>query len=320
MHGIQPRGDPRLADTLTAGRLRRTAFGNPDDALILSRKRRIQLGGIVVADSLVAASPGMPVGGRLFTVAIYCGPNQRFSWRTPESDRLRSQMLAPGSAMIDAAGEPWWVRWPEPASMLIVAAKLDFLAKVATDLELNGLNMPTQIGIEDRMIRQFAKLFEQELANDGANGHLYLESLTEALTINLFQRYGVRRAQKDRARGGLPPALLRRILDYVEAHLADDIALVELANLVGLSTHHFGQAFRTSTGIPPHRYLIERRIHRARRLLLVDARPIAEIAADVGFANQSHLTFNFRQLVGTTPARYRRSRSGLPSRPTFSRQ
>ena len=202
--------------------------------------------------------------------------------------------------------------------MLIVAAKLDFLAKVATDLELNGLNMPTQIGIKDRMIRQFAKLFEQELANDGANGRLYLESLTEALTINLFRRYGVRRAQEGRARGGLPPILLRRILDYVEAHLADDIALAELANLGGLSTHHFGQAFRASMGISPHRYLVERRIHRARQLLLTDARPIAEIAADVGFANQSHLTFNFRKLIGTTPGRYRRLRLGSPSRPTFS--
>lgn len=320
MNGIEPSDDPRLADTLTSRRLHRSPPGYPDDALILSRKRRIQLGDIVVADSLVAANPGMPLGGSLFTVTIYRGPTQRFSWRTPESDRLRSQMLVPGSALIDAAGEPWWVRWPKPASMLIVALKRDFLAEVATDLALNDASLLTQIGIEDRTIQQFARLFEQELANKGANGRLYLESLTEALTINLFHRYAERRARPSRAHGGLPPALLRRVLEYIEAHLGADIALVDLAGLAGLSAHHFGQAFKASTGIAPHRYLIERRIHRARQLLLVDAQPIVEIAAEVGFANQSHLTFNFRKLVGTTPARYRRLRLGPPSRPPTSRQ
>ncbi|MDE2166276.1 MAG: helix-turn-helix transcriptional regulator [Alphaproteobacteria bacterium] len=319
MNGIQSLDGPPCADPRKTRRLNRITSSNPDDALILFRKRRIQLGGIVVADSLVAASPGMPVGGRLFTVAIYRSPAQRFSWRTPESDLLRSQMLVPGSAFIDAASEPWWVRWPEPASMLIVAVKLDFLAKTATDLALTDVNMTTQIGIDDQTIRCFATLFEQELANEGANGRLYLESLTEALTVDLFRRYAERRAQPRRARGGLPPALLRRLLDYIEAHLGADIALVELANLAGLSAHHFGQAFKASTGIAPHRYLIERRIQRARQLLLTDARPIAEIAADVGFANQSHLTFNFRKLVGTTPAQYRRSRPGPPSRSTPSR-
>jgi AraC family transcriptional regulator len=197
--------------------------------------------------------------------------------------------------------------------MLVVALNHDFPAKLATQLEISSVNLTKLIGIDDQTIRHFAFLFEQELAIGGASGRLYLESLTEALTINLLCRYAEGRSRHGHARGGLPPILLRRVLDYMEAHLGNEIGLKELANLVGLSTHHFGQAFRASTGIAPHRYLIERRINRARQLLLA-GHPIVDIAAEVGFASQSHLTSNFRKLVGTTPGRYRSSLTGLPTR------
>ena len=103
---------------------------------------------------------------------------------------------------------------------------------------------------------------------------------------------------------------LRRVIDLIEARLHEDLGLAELAALTGLSTHYFAQAFKTNTGLPPHRYLIERRIHRAKELLIGGARPIAEIAAQVGFSSQSHLTLNFRKLTGATPAQYRRALQG----------
>jgi AraC family transcriptional regulator len=293
---------------------------NPDEHLILSRNGRVQFGDVVVADTLVAPCPGMLVGGHLLTITMYRGPAQRFYWRTPESDRLRSAMVPPGSAFIDSAGEPSWARWLEPASMLVVGLKHEFAAKLATTLELEGVRLITQRGIDDQTIRYFATLFEQELANGGAHGRLYLESLTEALTINLFCRFAEQRPRRRPARGGLSPASLRRVLDYIESRLSEDIGLTELANIVGLSTHHFGQAFKGSLGISPYRYVVEQRIHRARQLLLFDDRPIADIAVEVGFANQSHFTFNFRRLIGTTPARLRRSLSGLPSRPVRTRR
>ncbi len=94
-------------------------------------------------------------------------------------------------------------------------------------------------------------------------------------------------------------------MNLIESRLGDELGLAELAALAGLSTHHFGQAFKISTGMPPHRYLIGRRIHRAKELLISGKRSVAEIAAHVGFSSQSHMTLNFRKLVGTTPARYR---------------
>ena len=99
---------------------------------------------------------------------------------------------------------------------------------------------------------------------------------------------------------------LRRVLNHIETRLNQDLGLADLAAMAGVSTHHFGQAFKISTGVPPHRYLIDRRIHRVKEMLHEGERTIAEIAATVGFSSQSHMTLNFRKITGVTPGRYRR--------------
>jgi AraC family transcriptional regulator len=108
------------------------------------------------------------------------------------------------------------------------------------------------------------------------------------------------------ARGGLAPWQLRRVTDFMLAHQADNLLLADLARLVDLSPKHFARAFRQSTGMPPHRWLMERRIERARELLVVGNVPIADIALACGFFDQSHFTTAFRRLVGTPPATFRR--------------
>ena len=109
-------------------------------------------------------------------------------------------------------------------------------------------------------------------------------------------------------RGGLPSARLRRVLDYIEVQLGGDTGLRRLAAIAGLSPHHFATAFRRSTGLPPHRYVLERRIERAKELLADPRRPLAEVACALGFPSQAHFTTVFRRLVGITPGAYRNGR------------
>ncbi len=90
------------------------------------------------------------------------------------------------------------------------------------------------------------------------------------------------------------------------SHLADDVGLDTLAAIADLSPKHFARAFRQSTGMPPHRWLIERRIDRAKALLRTADLSLAEISLACGFADQSHFTAAFRKLVGFTPGGYRR--------------
>ncbi|BCM84327.1 helix-turn-helix domain-containing protein [Methylobacterium indicum] len=105
--------------------------------------------------------------------------------------------------------------------------------------------------------------------------------------------------------GGLAPAIRRRIAELVEARLAEALSLDVLADEAGLSTFHFAKMFKASFGVPPHRYVTERRIARAKDLLAEGGASLAQIALACGFASQSHFTRRFAQATGLTPAAWR---------------
>jgi transcriptional regulator of acetoin/glycerol metabolism/AraC-like DNA-binding protein len=109
------------------------------------------------------------------------------------------------------------------------------------------------------------------------------------------------------ARGGLSPAALRRVHEYVEAHLNDSIELAALSAIAGLSVFHFAREFKHSAGVTPHYYLVRRRVERAQELLAGSDLSLSEIAFATGFSDQSHFTRHFRQMIGMTPGQFRRS-------------
>ena len=108
------------------------------------------------------------------------------------------------------------------------------------------------------------------------------------------------------SRGGLPPALTHRICEYVGSHLDEKISLGRLASMAGLSTHHFARAFRESVGMPPHGYLLQRRLQHVEHMLRETQLPLSEIALAAGFSDQSHLARHFRRLTGMPPSLARR--------------
>jgi AraC-like DNA-binding protein len=110
------------------------------------------------------------------------------------------------------------------------------------------------------------------------------------------------------ARGGLPPQVLRRIREYVDAHVDRNIDLETLASTAQLSVYHFARAFKQSTGVTPHGYLLQRRVERAQELLVRTNLPLSEIALETGFADHSHFARQFRRLAGMSPSEVRRSR------------
>jgi AraC-like DNA-binding protein len=109
------------------------------------------------------------------------------------------------------------------------------------------------------------------------------------------------------ARGGLSPAAMRRVHEYVETHLNKSIELAELSAIAGLSVFHFAREFKQSAGVTPHSYLVQRRVERAKGLLAGADLSLTEIAFVTGFSDQSHLTRHFRQMIGMTPGQFRRS-------------
>jgi AraC family transcriptional regulator len=120
-------------------------------------------------------------------------------------------------------------------------------------------------------------------------------------------------ARQTHLRGGLSPAALRRVQVFIEANVDRSIRTADLAARAGLSVHHFGRAFRTSTGITPRVFIERRRIERALVLIAETDQPLAHVAAATGFTTQSQLTTVFRRATGFTPAAYRRGRRGSKS-------
>lgn len=106
-------------------------------------------------------------------------------------------------------------------------------------------------------------------------------------------------------RGGLPPAISHRICEYIDSHLEERISLVALAAMAGLSANHFAYAFRQSVGLPPHSYLLRRRIETAQRMLRDTELPLSQIALAAGFSDYSHLARHFRRLTGMSPSALR---------------
>jgi AraC family transcriptional regulator len=95
------------------------------------------------------------------------------------------------------------------------------------------------------------------------------------------------------------------IRDHIRTHLAADIGVAELARLVGLSPHYFSLIFRQAVGVPPHQYILQLRICEAQKLLAAGDMTLAELAAHLGFSDQSHFSRAFRKVTGTTPGHFR---------------
>ncbi|MCT2581624.1 helix-turn-helix domain-containing protein [Actinophytocola gossypii] len=162
----------------------------------------------------------------------------------------------------------------------------------------------------DPLVRQLALALRAEAADGGVAGQLFVDNVAATLALHLVRRYSNLADHPPASAPGLAGARLHRVIEHIAAHLAGDLRLVRLAEVAGMDRYQFSRAFKQATGTAPHRYVVERRVHRATELLARTDLPIAEIAVAVGMSSQSHLTTVFRRTVGDTPLAYRKARRG----------
>jgi AraC family transcriptional regulator len=110
-------------------------------------------------------------------------------------------------------------------------------------------------------------------------------------------------------RGELPPAIRKRVIEYIEARIDQPLTLEELAEVASMGVWTFGKRFRASFQITPHQYVVDRRIERAQQMLALGRLPVKAIATECGFADQAHLTRVMRARLGRTPASLRNDSS-----------
>jgi len=167
-----------------------------------------------------------------------------------------------------------------------------------------ALDLPTFTNVRDPFIASLLGEFTR-LADAAQLDASYSEAMALALGHHLARRYGnLRTAGEANAPRRLPAWRMRKVVDYIEAHLDQPISVRELAEQARLSVRHFHRTLRASTGMSPLDFIQARRIERARRRLLEGA-PIAQLSREVGFASPSHFARTFRRWTGRSPAAFR---------------
>jgi len=188
---------------------------------------------------------------------------------------------------------------------LLVTLNPSFFTQSADEFT-NGdrLELLPTFAQSDPLIYSIGRSLKSALELPQQGDRLYIDALTTTLSLHLLRNYCSRSPRLQSYNDGLPRYKLNLVLDYIRAHLHEDIQLTNLAAIAGISQYYFLRLFKRSTGITPHRYLQQQRLEQAKVLLKQRQMTIADIALECGFANQTHFTKSFRQSTGVTPKTY----------------
>jgi AraC family transcriptional regulator len=186
-------------------------------------------------------------------------------------------------------------------------ATMDQLAYEAGTHRIGGLRT-SSVGIQDSVMRGLALAILAVLQEPSTGSALFLDTIALAFHAHVVHNYGGAPVRGGSVRGGLAPWQLRRAHAFIDAHLDADPSISDLAAECRLSASHFARAFRQATGMSPHRWLMRRRIERAKELLLAGELGLAQIALVCGFVDQSHFTRAFAASEGQSPGKWRRFR------------
>ncbi len=207
------------------------------------------------------------------------------------------------------AGSPGRVRWSGCYDWLHIFLEPGLVSRVAAEafgLDPARTTVPPLDGLDLPHLRAAMLAVDAELTAGGAGGPLAAESLANVLAVHLIRHVAAPRRPERRRDGALPRGRLRAVVEYVEGRLDAGPTLAQLAAVVRLSAYHFARQFKAATGLPPHQYVILRRVEQAKQLLQLGTDlSLAEVALHAGFSDQSQFSRHFKRLVGVTPGQFR---------------
>ena len=206
---------------------------------------------------------------------------------------------------------------PDIQLIYLRRSMVDRVAEEHFGLDKSRIELLPKLGFSDGLLEQLALALLATARNDEScpSDGIYADHLVRLITMHLL-RYHSTRAVSAPVVDGLETvgdashARMNHVRDLIESALGEDLALERLAAEAGIAPHAFAAAFTKAVGMPPYRYVIQRRVERVKTLLRHTDLPISRIAYETGFASQSHLATTFKRNVGQTPGVYRRSVAG----------
>jgi AraC family transcriptional regulator len=227
--------------------------------------------------------------------------------RQTREGRTRERRMSPGNVTITPVGPP--VRWQQQSPSLVILMRLSqaYVRTVAGDecsIDPDRFAFREVFATRDAKIEAIGRRLPAGLELEGGDSHLYVDTLACALTIHLLRTYTTA-VVADWPKTNLSPHKLRRAIEFIDNNLHSPLTLAAMAKAVALSPGHFAHVFREATGVAPHRYVVERRVERAKLLLRQSDLPITEIADRVGCSSHSHFSVLFNRVTGVTPRQFR---------------
>ena len=264
--------------------------------------------------SITVAEFKQPPGNSQFspdlehTIALCLATKPYRIWQAI-GDRNYSGIYSKGDLSIAPAKLPCTYKVYGDDHYLEIKIPTPFLERVANeimDCDLDRLKLRTEFRDRHPQIEQLAMMLRSELhrGRDGM-GQLYIDSLANALMVNVLRDYSQTQPTIFIHEGGLSDRSLFQVIEYIDHHLSQSIKLEDLSNHAGISKFHFSRLFKKSMGVSPHKYVMQQRIELAKKLLLKADESISDIALKCGFNSHAHMGKYFRNYVGMTPKAYR---------------
>jgi AraC family transcriptional regulator len=204
------------------------------------------------------------------------------------------------------------VQWEdsEPPELLQVYLHQSVYATAVRELcgcDVSEAEIISRFTFQDPMLEQLSLAIAAKLQDSSAEDRLYVDAIAQLMAMHLVQHYSSRsRTARILNTMAIPSFKIRRLIDFIEVHLADDLSLEAISAEAGISPLYLPRAFKNAVGQSPHQYVLARRIERAKELLRNSDLPITNIALSSGFSSQGHLSQWFKRRVGVSPAIYRR--------------
>ncbi|GHO90533.1 AraC family transcriptional regulator [Reticulibacter mediterranei] len=228
------------------------------------------------------------------------------SWRASHIS-VGDWFLLPGGTAVE-------FRWRDkdlssgPLQTLRLHLSTDLIQRIAeqlTDHDPTHMELVERSGFQDPLLAQIGFALHKELQSPIPGGKLYAETATQMLAVHLLRSYLTTDISIKEPPANFTRQQVKRVVEYIQDHLDQNLSLETLAQQQGFSAYHFARLFRQATGESPHQFVLNKRIEAAQHLLKKKDLPLAQVALAVGFPNQSHFTQVFKNRVGLTPLRYR---------------
>jgi len=257
--------------------------------------------------SLVSDQPGIVEfrGCPLVVLSIHVGSSVAVDCRRGGARHRGTTIHGDLEIIPPNLGGVWELKTRDTA--LVIGLKLRLLQQVMEEIgeDPDKLQVRNRFQERDPQIEHIAWALKAEMENGYPSGRLYLDALSTALAARIVRNHSSLARASRSSKTALPGAKLKAVLGYIEDNLERELSLSEIAEIAGVSVSHFKVLFRKSLGLPPHQYVIRRRVERAASQLREGKMPIGEIALENGFCHQSHLAMHVRRVLGVSPQELR---------------